>query len=256
MPDTTISPTQFRPSQLSSLALRAFLVLLGVNALVAITAILGGGGDTEWRVLLTSMLITAGCLVVAANAGAVERARLGVLPHVSAVVACGGIALLIIGIWDHDFLFHSDGAIKLTLILLAVGTAGTYASLISLPQLDAGWNTARIVGYSCAASLAALTSGAILYEEAGPFELYGILSVVLATASILVPVGARVSKGSGAGSKSTPVAGTIDGGHPMERVSFCPVCGAPRPVAASPSPECPTCGAEFRVAITRPRSRF
>ena len=87
------SPTGAR--DIGKIAVRAFLGLLVVNALVAIAAILGASGDAEWEILGTTLLLTAGCLTIAANAGAVERNRLSKLPHIGAALSCFAFAVLI-----------------------------------------------------------------------------------------------------------------------------------------------------------------
>lgn len=80
------------------MAMRAFLGLLIVNALVAIAAILGATGNSDWQVVGTTLLLTAGCLTIAANAAALERDRLMQLPYVGASERFWGL-----GHWHNCF---------------------------------------------------------------------------------------------------------------------------------------------------------
>ena len=123
-----------RADSIRRLALRAFLTLLVINAAIAIAAIIGvsDGDDTQWRAV-----VTAASLVVAANAGAIERRRLGSTPLLSAIVACVGFAGVIWGIWDSNL--ESEWFWKTIGVFVTIGVTGTYVSMISLPRLRQPW---------------------------------------------------------------------------------------------------------------------
>jgi peptidoglycan/LPS O-acetylase OafA/YrhL len=234
-----------RADSVRRLALRAFLSLLVINAAIAIAAIVGAGegGDTQWRILGTSAMVTGGSLVLAANAGAIERRRLGSLPLLSATVACIGFAGVIWGIWDSDI--DSEWFWKTVGILVTIGVAGTYVSMISLPRLRQPWPWAQMLASVSASILAGMIVVSITTEsDAGGLEAYAVLTVLLATSSIVVAVGARVA------TVDHEPRVVIESG--VATIHHCPVCGSS--VADAPPGShhsCSACGTNFQVLIAQ-----
>jgi len=260
--DPTLTALGLTPGQgevIRRFALRTFVALIGLNALVAIGAIVGvgdGGGDDErWQVLGTSSIITLASLIVAANAGAIQRGRLGPAPLISTAAAVVGCAGTIWGIWDHDV---SDTAWRTIGVFSTVGVAGTYMSLVSLPRLRQPWVVAQIVGGASAGLMGLLVVIAIVGDNGGSIEPYAVLSVILAAATLLVTVGARVAPAEP--SNATP--GNVTG-QPTSRladsassmVTHCPLCGVHVPPhAAGEEHTCRNCMAQFRVTVGPNRS--
>lgn len=238
----TVSQTQ--PSEgIAKMAMRAFLWLLVVNALVAIAAILGATGESDWQVVGTTLLLTAGCLTIAANAAALERDRLMQLPYVGAALSCIAFGVFIFLIWVEP---DSDDSVvlKATFILLTLGLAATYASVLAIPRLLGVFATARRVGYATVALLAGLTVAVILAEGGVSGQVYAVLSVVLATATIIVLTGGVVESRKPA---VLPAAGDAVG-QPIQL--FCPACRSAITNAASAAPyTCASCGLGFTLRI-------
>jgi hypothetical protein len=232
-----------RADSIRRLALRAFLTLLVINAAIAIAAIIGvsDGDDTQWRVLGTSAVVTAASLVVAANAGAIERRRLGSTPLLSAIVACVGFAGVIWGIWDSNL--ESEWFWKTIGVFVTIGVTGTYVSMISLPRLRQPWPLAQILAAASAAAIAVMVVVSIITEtDAGGLEAYAVLAVLLATSSIVVAVGARVASVEIASAVDSPSAATIRN---------CPICGSAVEAGSSGVEHtCAACGTSYKVLIT------
>lgn len=225
--------------RVGSIALRAFVVLLVLNALIAIAAILGAAGEDEWRVVGTTLLLTAACLVVAANAAAVERETLRHVPYAAAATGTAAVAGLIVAIWAEDL---TDREIfwKPVIVLIVLGLSGTYASVTSLADLWRSWELARWTGWLAATVIAVMTIVAIVFETTPPGELYAIVSIVLATTTIVVLIGAvavRRADRAGATPADSAAAGT-----------YCPRCrSGVAPELHVGSYACPTCGLRFTV---------
>lgn len=211
----------------------AFLVSVGLNALIAIAMILGGGGETEWRVLGTSLLLSAASIGLIANAAAVDRRRLGVLPYVAGGSVVVATALGIIAIWTEP---TADAFYQWLATSAIVGVAGTFSALVALPSLSASHLWLRWSAVGLAASLAALGIIAVWTMDEVPVELWGVLAVLLTALTIVIPVLARADERDRLGSGP-------------DAIGFCPVCGTDLAAASGREVECGRCGASFAVRI-------
>ncbi|MEM7286601.1 MAG: hypothetical protein AAF480_09645 [Actinomycetota bacterium] len=212
-------------------ALRArqvFLVLIAANAAIAIGAILGvGSGDARWQVLGTSSVISAGSLVVAANAATIERARPGWLPWAAAVPALGAAAMTVTGIWAEP-VQEVEPYWKLVGVLATLGLAATAIGLLALPRLIDAWRTAQWTAQIAAAVIGGMIVTSIVREDEGSVRAYGVSAVIFAAATIVVLVGARVA------ARGTPA----DEGVAPASLTHCPHCGGrlDRPVTPEAEP--------------------
>lgn len=229
-------------ARLRSGSLRLFLALIVLNAGIAIAAIFGVGSDddTQWRILSTSSILTGASLAFAANATAIARRRLGLLPFAAAGLCCIAAGLTIIGVWA-DSLHDTDNFWKFTGVVSTFGVGGTLMSMLAIPRLRPPWQVAQLVGHASTLALIGLITTGILREDAGSIEPYGVASVICAAATLVVLVGARVAG--------------ADTQRPA-RARYCPMCGAElgdRNPSARTS--CPTCGSTFEVVLASPEPR-
>lgn len=232
MESTAVHATTIR-----SLALRMFVGLIALNAAIAIGAILGigSGDDVQWRVLGTTSVVTLASLVVAANAAAIARRQLGPLPLGATVLSALAAGFTIYAIWaDID---GDNGYAELTAVLATLGVAGTLMSLISLPALAHPWDRAQWLGHASTFGLGTMTVVAIIDDASMSAEAFGIVSVLLAAAMLLILIGTRLGLNVPA-----PTTGAS--------VRFCPMCGEPDASADGDGAcSCSMCGARFRVAL-------
>lgn len=245
-----MTASELQPTEgVSKMAMRAFLGLLVVNALVAIAAILGATGDSDWHVVGTTLLLTAGCLTVAANAAALERDRLMQLPYVGAALSCIAFGVFIFLIWVEPG-SDSQFGLKSTFILLTLGLAATYASVLAIPHLAGVFLTARLVGYATVTLLAGLTVGLVIAEGGVSGQVYAVLSVVLATVTIIVLTGAVIESRKPSAA-ATAVPQQAQGGG-----LYCPSCrSAIETSVLSGAHTCSSCGLGFTLQITSPPTR-
>lgn len=230
---TMTSRSAATPTDWKRVGLSAFLASVGLNALIAIAMILGGGGDTEWRVLGTSLLLSAASIGLIANAAAVDRMRLGPLPYASGTAVVAATVLGIVAIWTEP---DADAFYQWMATAGIVGAAGSFSSLVALPNLSASYVWLRWSAVALAGALASLGIIAVWTMDDVPVELWGVLAVLLTAVTIVIPVLARVDERD-----------RLDSG--ADAIGFCPVCGADLTAASGREVECPRCAASFSVTI-------
>lgn len=216
-------------------ATAVFLALVGFNATVGILAlVLGGFGETQGKILATSLLATAGCVGALVNLPAIKKGTLRSVPMVAAIASVIAATMLIVTVWAE---IGDDLFIKPMVSVLLVAVAGTYAGLMSLVPLH---GTRRLLAYGAYALTAALTAASLVFiwfevdSEAG-WRLFGVGGVLLAAATLAIPVLARSDRAQ------TVAVGWV-----------CPRCGHGTATAGSGEHVvCTRCGTEFAVFAAR-----
>jgi len=236
-------PTGSRPVShgLRRLGLGAFFVSIAVNAALGIYALLAPDfGETQGKVLGTSLCVTAAVLLALACEPAWERRLLGPVPPAGALLGALGFALAIAGIWaepDSDAWGRAMGSV----LVLAAGCAA--ASLLVLSRL------APRHEWALRSTLALLALGSVLVGVApwlgdDPSEWYlrgmGIVLIALAAFAVTVPVLHWIDRGVVRDVMDTARSG----------VAFCPYCGKELAGEIGAPLECGRCGMGFRVTST------
>jgi ribosomal protein S27AE len=221
-------------------ARQVFLILIAVNAIIAIGAILGVGSesDTRWQVLGTSSVISAASLLVAANAATLDRAIAWWLPAASTAAAIGAGGLTVIGIW-FEGPQDSEAYWKTVGVLATVALAGAAVGLLGLPRLRDSWRMAQVGAQGSALWIAAMIVVSILREDEGSIQAYGVAAVLFAATTIVVLVGARTVARERTKEEASLAA---------LAVAFCPRCGT-RLDAPTAATSCGGCGLTFRVEV-------
>ena len=218
--------------------LRIFLTLLGVNALLGITVVLGGDmGENGWRVLGTSLLLTSGVVLGLACATGQGSRELGSLWMIGVGAAATSTGLWILGLWTEA---DGDGLWQFAGTLLVVTAAIACASMLSLATLPAGSRWALLAAYGVLGLLALFVTIAIWDggSDGGFWQIIGVLSIALAALAIAIPVLHR------AGARE---ARTHDTGR--SPVGYCPHCGAPVTATVDHATRCGRCATVFSVRI-------
>lgn len=218
---------------MKQLALRILIVSVALSAVMGIYALLAGDfGDTEMRILFTTLCVGGASILAMACAPAWERRRMGVLPLAGVVMSVGCAAAFILGIWTE---IDSDEFWKTSLSVGLLGIAAAHACLMALAKLAARHRWVQVSAYVIAFVLAWALIGMLWMDDPDEdlWRWIGVLAVLLAAATILVPVLQRM-----AGADETQA-----GGH---RVRHCPACGASLDHAPGRA-ECSQCGTGFRV---------
>jgi hypothetical protein len=215
-----------------------FFGSVAVNAALGIYAVLAPDfGDTQGKILATSLCVTGAVLFALACEPAWERRLLGLVPPASAALGVIGFGLTVGSIWAEP-----SGELwgKLVVTIFTASMAGVAASLIALARVSPhhGWLvkvTFALLG------LAAVLYGVLPWLGDDPNEWYvrslGVILIALAAFAVSVPVVHWLDRGALAAAEAT------------DAVRFCPFCG--RSVTGDPGEDvtCERCGRGFTVAV-------
>jgi DNA-directed RNA polymerase subunit RPC12/RpoP len=218
-----------------------FFTSIAVNAALGIYAVLTPDfGETQGKILATSLCVTGAVLVALACEPAWERRLLGPVPLAGAILGAAGFALVIAGIWSEP---ESATLGRLTGSTLTLAVACAIASLLALARLAPRHEWV----FTVTLGLLALGAGllAVLpWLGDDPNEVYvrgmGVVLIALAAFAVTVPVLHWIDRGALA------VAASPDA------VRFCPHCGKELTGELGVGVECPRCGRRFTVAVSEP----
>jgi len=220
-----------------------FFASVAVNAALGIYAVLAPGfGETQGKILGTSLCVTGAVLIALACEPAWERKLLGVVPPAAAVLGAVGFALAIAGIWAEP---QSETWAKVMMTIFTFSVAGVAASMLALARVapQHAW-LIRVTFVFLAVGAAMYSFVPWLGDDPGEWFLrsLGVVMIVLAAFVVTVPVVHWIDRGALAAAKAAT------GG-----IRFCPYCG--RELAGDLGVElsCSRCGRDFTVASTRPK---
>lgn len=218
------------------LALRTLIGSIALSALTGIYLLLvGSGGDFEGKVLVTALSVSGVSILAMACGAALERGRLGWLPHAGTVTAVAAFVLLMVVIWDVD---GHRTLVQWALTLILAAAAAALACLLSLADLAPRFRWVGALGYFSDAALATMLDLFVWDLLDTHDELFsrltGVFSILLAAVTVAVPILHRMSSLGGA----------------TGSVRHCVACG--REVTGAPGGEvvCSGCGARFRVEFS------
>ena len=235
-------PTERRPigRRMRRFGVGIFFTSIAVNAALGIYALLSPDwGDTQGKILATSLCVTGAILMALACEPAWERGLLGPVPFAGALLGALAFGMTIVGIWAEP---AGDLFGKISGSTLTIAAACIVASLLVLAQL------APRHRWVFALTLALLATGATMLVISfwlgnDPSEVYlramGVVLIVLAALVVTVPVLHWLDRGALAA-----VAASSDA------VSFCPHCGGKLAGRTGAKITCGRCGRGFTVATS------
>jgi hypothetical protein len=225
--------------RLRRFGLGIFFVSIAVNAALGIYAVLAPDfGDTQGKILGTSLCVTGAVVLALACEPAWERKLLGPVPPIGAVLGAVGFALAVIGIWtetESEFWGKAMGTI------FAVATACAVASLLALAQLAPrhAWVFRVTLGLL---GLGAAMISLLLWLGDDPADEYlralGVVMIVLAAFTVTVPVLHWVDRAALAAAEAKTGA-----------VRFCPYCGHEFTGDPGADIQCARCGRGFTITV-------
>lgn len=210
-------------------ALIVLIASVSLSALMGIAAFLSGDfGELEGKVLLTTLCVTGASILALASGAAWER-DLGVpIAVVGMAGSLAGFAMAVLGIWseiDEATWWRLAGSLAI------LGTWGAHASLLALARLSRRFHLVAIATVVFGALLAAVLV-LLLWEEDAleePWRVTGVLSVLVAAGTILVPVFRRLDRGEPAPEPPDPDAARLS----AKDAICCPYCGRELPESVS-----------------------
>jgi hypothetical protein len=220
------------------LGLATFFVSIAVNAALGIYAVVTPDfGETQGKILATSLCVTGAVLLALACEPAWERKLLGPVPLAGAVLGTVGFTLAVIAIWAEP---DSEDWGNVTVTVFTATLACVLASLLALARLAPRHRWVFVVALTFL-GLAASMEGALPWLGDDPGEVYlramGVVFIALAAFVVTVPVLHWVDRGA-----LTALEAATD------TVRFCPYCGKPLVGEVGVSLSCGRCGKGFTVA--------
>jgi hypothetical protein len=219
------------------LGLGVFFASITVNAALGIYALLSPDwGETQGKILGTSLCVTGAILLALACEPAWERGLLLPVPYAGALLGLIGFALTVLAIWTEP---SSEVYGRVTGTVFAAALACVIASLLALARL------APVHRWVFAVTVGLLGVGATMFSISlwlgdDPSETYmralGIVLIVLAAFAVSIPVLHWVDRGTLAASEATTGA-----------VRFCPHCGGRMDGETGVELVCSRCGRGFRI---------
>jgi ribosomal protein S27AE len=238
-PATRPPPIRAHPvgRRLRKAGLAAFFASVGVNAVLGIVAVLSPDfGETQQKVLGTSLCVTGAVLLALACEPAWERGLLGLVPLAGAVLGTAGFALAIGGIWAEP---AGDAYGRIQGSVLAYAAACVLASLLALAPLAPRRAWLPRITYGLLAVGATMFAALQWFEDEPPewfLRPFGVVLIVLAALAVTIPVLHWIDRRALAAVGST-----------ADEIRYCPYCGAEVRAEHDGEATCRRCGREFAV---------
>lgn len=227
-------------SRVRRVGLAIFFASIAVNAGLGIYAVLAPEfGDTQGKILATSLCVTGAVLVALACEPAWERSLLGPTPYAGALLGVLGFALAVTGIWSEP---ENDVYGKITSSIFIAAAACTAASLLALARLSKRHRWVFVV------TLVLLALGAAMFAlvpwlegdmPPGYARSLGVVLIALAAFAVTIPVLHWIDRGALAATDATSNA-----------VRYCPYCGKALDGEPDAALTCSRCGNGFVVTVT------
>ncbi|MFO7571793.1 MAG: hypothetical protein R6W48_04235 [Gaiellaceae bacterium] len=217
--------------------LAVFFASVTVNAVLGIVAVLSPDfGDTQGRILATSLCVTGAVLLALACEPAWERGLLGPVPLAGAVLGAAAFALAIGGIWAEP---AGDTYGRVQGSLLSYAIACVLASLLALAPLAPRRAWIPRVTYGLLA-VGATMFATLPWLGDGPPEwllrTFGVVMIVLAAFVVTIPVLHWIDR------RELAAIGSV-----ADEVRYCPYCGNGISADLDAEAACARCGREFVV---------
>lgn len=232
------TPRRLFGARVRRVALAVFFVSIAVNAALGMSALVAPEvGETQSKLLGSSLCVTAAIVLSLACEPAWERGLLGPVPYAGAALGALGFALVIGGIWTEP---GSSTYGKAMGSVLDVAVACAIASLLALGRLTARHRWVLWLALSLLAAGTAMVAIVPWLGDDPPSAYLRTMGVVLigfAALAVSVPVLHWTDRAAYARTD-------VD-----DAVRFCPNCGRPASGAFGSTVRCGQCGRLFVVRL-------
>lgn len=181
--------------RLTKIFLRLFIASIIATALVgiAVISIPNDNWDFEIKIFATTAIIAGASICGLACGGCLTRGH-RILPTAGLVLAGISACLLLIGLWPE---INSEAYWKITATLSFLAVACAHLSLLFMANLAGGYRWAYLVAYQLILGLATLLSAGIgfeLFDKEAFWRFTGVISILVAAITLLIPVFHRFSR--------------------------------------------------------------
>jgi hypothetical protein len=227
-------------TSLKQVFLRTFIATVVASALTGIYVLLFGNfGETERRILLTTLTISYFSVTSLACAAAFEQKKSGLMAPAGLVVSAVGFLVFMPGIWVQNVEWEAYG--KLMAILGVFAFSLGQACLLALVPLGRPLRWIFFAVVAVILALASLVSAMIIFEPHDEWfhRIAGVLGILDGCGSLVIPILHKL------GGKP---ADTIPDGSPKRIELTCPRCGHSDAYTLG-TIECRKCSLGIRVEL-------
>jgi cytochrome c oxidase subunit IV len=189
---------------ITKLAMRLAILSIAATAFVGIFAIAvpTGNWELEIRILLSTLTIAAASICGLASGLCFGRGH-RILPGAGLVLTIVTACLILYGIWAQNWGGGTNWEFweyywKTTWVLGCYAIACAHLSLLFMANLAGAYRWAYLVAYQLILGLATVLAAAIIYDDLFDKEAYwrttGVLSILVAAITLMVPVFHRMSR--------------------------------------------------------------
>jgi hypothetical protein len=175
--------------------LRTLIGALILSALIGIYAFLFGDfGETEVKILLTTLTISFFSVTSLACAAAFEKKKMPLLSVPGLILGFVGFLMFVPGIWAEWF--DSEPYAKAMIILGIFSFSFAQACLLSLATLEQRFPWVLYAAFGSIFALASLVSGMIVFEADDEWliRFAGVLGILDGCATVSIPVLYKLGK--------------------------------------------------------------
>lgn len=183
--------------RLTKIFLRVFVGSIAAATLLGIAAI--GIPTKNWeyelKILFTTGIVAGASVCGLACGGCLSRGH-KVLPTAGLVLTALSAVLLLIGVWSE---VHEEWHWKLTVTLVFFAVACAHLSMLFMANLAGRYRWAYVFAYQLIFGLATLLAAGIVFDffdhgGEGYWRLTGVVAILVAAITLLVPVFHRMSR--------------------------------------------------------------
>ncbi len=177
-------------------ALKVFLGFLGVTAVIAIISVLSGEfGELQFKVLTTSLTISAASICAMSCAAFMEKKSLTALGLSGILLSVISASLLIAGLWLK---INSEDYWKTTVTFIIAAVAFAHAFLLILPTLDETHTWVQTVSAASIGILAIQITVAVWGEihDEGYYRFLAVVAIIVGLETLAIPMLLKLRKGN------------------------------------------------------------
>lgn len=183
--------------RLTKIFLRVFIVSIAATALIGIAAIgiPTKNWEYEFKILMTTCVVAGASICGLACGGCMSRGH-RVLPTAGLVLTGISAVLLLVGMWAE---VNSELFWKVTASVVFFAVACAHLSMLFMANLAGVYRWAYVFAYQLIFGLATLMAAGVAFEffdrgGDGYWRLTGVVAILVAAITLLVPVFHRMSR--------------------------------------------------------------
>jgi hypothetical protein len=180
--------------EIRKISLKVFIGFLGLTALIAIITLLSGKFRWfQWRVLGTSLTITAASVCAMSCAAFIEKKKQVLLGMTGIVLCVSAAILLIAGMWTA---VENEICLKITITLGVFGAGFAHAFLLFLPELGDRYKWVQPAS-SVSIGILALLIVVFVWGEFDNdlyFRILAAVAIIVSLETIVIPILMKLRK--------------------------------------------------------------